>query len=67
MKNTPARPAEKVNVVVGDGFFNQEMVKNLGFGNAIYMADYYHLFDTVLPDRFGKYFIHLIPHKNSNG
>ena len=44
------------------GFFNQEMVKNLGFGNAIYMADYYHLFDTVLPDRFGKYFIHLIPH-----
>ena len=62
MKNTPARPAEKVNVVAGDGFFNQEMVKNLGFGNAIYMADYYHLFDTVLPDRFGKYFIHLIPH-----
>ena len=62
VKNTPRRPIESVNVVAGDGFFNQEMVNDLGFTNANFMTDQFDLFDSVLPDRFGKYYPHLKPH-----
>ena len=62
VKNTPNRPIENVNVVAGDGFFNEKMVNDLGFINANFIDDYFHLFDSVLPDHFGKYYPHLKPH-----
>jgi len=53
-RNSPGRPTEDVYVVAGDGFFNQKMIESFGLPNAHFVADYYHLFDTVLPDRFGQ-------------
>ena len=49
--NSPGRPTEDVYVVAGDGFFNQAMIETFGLPKAKFVADYYHLFDTVLPDR----------------
>jgi len=50
-KNSPGRPTEDVYVVAGDGFFNQAMIETFGLPKAKFIADYYHLFDTVLRDR----------------
>ena len=48
------RKREHINVVAADGILNQEKVtNNLGLPNAIYMADVFHLLDSILPKRFG--------------
>ena len=53
-RNSPGRPIKDVYVVAGDGFFNQEMMQSFGLPNARFVTDYYHLFTTLLPDRFGQ-------------
>ena len=48
------RRREDINVVAADGILNQEKVTNsLGLPNAIYMADDFHLLDSILPKKFG--------------
>ena len=55
LRNSPGRPAEDVNVVAGDGFFNQSMVHCFEFPNAKYLTGWFHLFQTGLTDRFSEY------------
>ena len=40
--------------MAGDVFFNQDMIHDIGLTNASFMADFYHLFDSVLPKKFGQ-------------
>ena len=54
LDNTNKRSRHDIHVVAADGILNQEKVSNtLGLHNAIYMADVYHLLDSVLPKQFG--------------
>ncbi len=53
-KNSPARPLSTVNVVSGDGFFDQDMVTKLGFVLAKFITDIWHLKDSGLDKLFGK-------------
>ncbi len=50
--NAPGRTFESVNVVAGDGFFNQEVVVELGFVNAKFIYDWQHLLDLGLNGMF---------------
>ena len=59
-RNSPGRSAEDVHVVAGDGFFNQAMIETFGLPKAKFVADYYHLFDTVLRDRLVQRKPHMI-------
>eukprot|EP00956_Cyclotella_meneghiniana_P040909 scaffold208956_cov35-Cyclotella_meneghiniana.AAC.1 len=52
-KYTPGRPLSEVSIVAGDEFFNQEMIEYLGFVNAKYIKDHFHLFDSGLGKKFG--------------
>ena len=54
LENTPGRRADEVNVVSGDGFFDQNMAHKLGFPSAKFVADWHHLFKDGLDDYFGK-------------
>ena len=50
LENTSKRSIHDINVVAADGVLNQEKVINtLGLPNAIYIADVYHILDSVLP------------------
>ena len=54
LENTNKRTRHDINVVAADGVLNQEKVTNtLGLPNAIFMADVYHLLDSVLSKQFG--------------
>ena len=45
---SPKRPLSEVKVVAGDGFFYQDLVRRLGFCDACYVADQWHLLDSGL-------------------
>ena len=52
--NSPKRKREKIYVVSADGFVTQDTVsEKFQMPNAIYMADQWHLFDSILMKRFG--------------
>ena len=54
LQNSKKRTNETIHVVAADGFINQDCVTNkFGLPNAIYMCDTWHLFDSILPKRFG--------------
>ena len=54
IKNSKKRTNENIHVIAADGFINQDCVTNkFGLPNAIYMCDMWHLFDSILPKRFG--------------
>jgi hypothetical protein len=55
IRNTPGRHPNEVHVFSGDGFFDQEMVRDLGFKHARYLKDWFHLLFTGLTDTFGQY------------
>lgn len=52
-KNSLGRPLASVNVVAGDGFFDQDMISDLGFTNARYVTDKRHLIESGLRNKFG--------------
>jgi len=53
-ESAPGRPLTDVNIVSGDGLFDQDMVIELGFVNARFHADQWHLLDSGLSQKFGK-------------
>ena len=54
-ESAPGRSKEDVMIVAGDGFFDQEMCNDtLGFTNAAYITDVWHLLDQGLCKLFGK-------------
>lgn len=53
-ESAPGRPLSNVNIVAGDGFFDQELITRLGFINAHYVTDQWHLLDSGLEKMFGK-------------
>ena len=53
-KNSKKRTNENIPVIAADGFINQYCVTNkFGLPHATYMCDTCHLFDSILPKRFG--------------
>ena len=59
----PNRKRKDVYVVTTDGFVTQETVTDkFELPNAIYMADRWHLLDSILPNRFGKVVFEKITH-----
>ena len=53
----PGRLLSSVMVLEGDGFFDQEMIVNLGFTNARFVMDHFHLYISPNPGlakMFGK-------------
>ena len=52
--NAPGRTLSEVIAVVADGFFDQELIRKLGFGNAYFIQDQWHLLDSGLIKFFGK-------------
>ena len=61
LDNTNKRSRHDIHVVAADGILNQEKVTNtFGLPNAVYMADVYHLLDSVLPKQFGSECYNLI-------
>ena len=54
LQHNNKRTNRDIDVVAADGILNQEKVTNsLGLPNAIYMADVFHLLDSILPKKFG--------------
>ena len=54
IENNTKRNRSDIDVVASDGILDQEKVTNcLQLPNAIFMADVYHLLDSVLPKKFG--------------
>ena len=53
-ESAPRRPLSEVNIVAGDGFFDQEMIVALGFTHANFINDQWHLLDSGLCKMFGK-------------
>ena len=43
---SPKWPLSEVKVVAEDGFFDQDLVRKLGFTNAFYVTDQWHLLDS---------------------
>ena len=55
LENNIKRTRNDIDVVVADGVLYQDKVTNsLGLPKAIFMADVYHLLDSVLPEKFGS-------------
>ena len=53
LDNNKKRSKHDIDVVAADGILDQDKVTNtLGLPNAIFMADVYHLLDSVLPKKF---------------
>ena len=55
--SAPGRPLSEVNVVAGDGFFDQDMIVEFGFVNATFIMDHFHLYISSNPGLaqiFGK-------------
>ena len=53
-KSSPGRPFTEVNAVAADGFFDQDLIVKLGFVNAQFILDQWHLLDSGLMKMFGK-------------
>ena len=53
-QHTPSRPLSSVLVVAGDSFFDPSLVTELGFTNASFVMDQWHLQDSGLEKMFGK-------------
>ena len=51
---SPHRLLADVEVMSGDGFFDQKMAWDLGFTNAKFITDQYHLINSGLSRKFGK-------------
>ncbi len=51
-KNAPGRSFESMKVVDSNGFFNQEIIFELGFTNAKFIYDRWHLLDSGLKGMF---------------
>ncbi len=51
-KNAPGRSFESMKVVASNGFFNQEIIFELGFTNAKFIYDRWHLLDSGLKGMF---------------
>ena len=47
MKMAPGRSAKKVYIVTGDGYFSQQIVNELGFTEAMFISDIYHLREAL--------------------
>ena len=62
LRSAPKRRRDEVYVVSGDGFFNNDLLASMNLPNAIFILDYFHLFDSILPKLFEKYFDHLEPY-----
>ena len=61
LEYSPLRKREEIYVVAADGAVTQESITNIyRLPNAKYMADQWHLFDSILPLRFGKYYFELL-------
>jgi hypothetical protein len=52
-ESVPGRPLSTVKIVAGDGYFDQEMIFNFGFTNAVFLMDQFHLLDSGLAEYFG--------------
>ena len=63
----PGRLKDDVLVVSGDGFFNQDTLKKWGFFQAKFIADYWHLFDSGLKNRFGSERLYRVLEHNLRG
>ena len=53
-RHAPRRPLSEVKIVPGDGFLDEEIVTRLGFINAAFVADQWHLLDSGLKKMVGK-------------
>ena len=53
-KYAPRRPLVSVNIVSGDGFFDAQVIKDLGLVNAAFIYDRHHLKGDGLEKMFGK-------------
>ena len=54
LRHNTKRKREDIHVVADDGILNQEKVaESLGLPNTTYMADVFHLLDSILPKKFG--------------
>ena len=54
LKNSKRRTNKNIHVIATDEFINQDCVTNeFRLPNATYMCDTWHLFDSILPKRFG--------------
>ena len=53
-KYATSRQLSSVQIVAADGFFDQETIIDLGFINANFIMDHWHLFDSGLLKIFGK-------------
>ena len=51
-----ARKRDEVHVISGDGFFDESVVTMFDLPKAVYIKDYFHLFDSILLDRFRSYY-----------
>ena len=61
-------PGTYVVAVTGDDFFNQEMIEEFGYANAKFITDWFHLFNSGLEQRFGKYCHQLLEsHHHAHG
>ena len=61
LDNNKKRSKYDIDVVATDGVLDQDKVTNtLGLSNAIFIADVYHLLDSVLPKKFGTECFNLI-------
>ena len=61
LDNNKKKTRHDIDVVAADGVLDQDKVTNtLGLPNAIFMADVYHLLDSVLPKKFGTECFNLI-------
>ena len=54
MEFAPGRPLDRVLVVAGDGFFDNDSIHKMGFVNANFIHDQWHLFDSGLSKNLGK-------------
>lgn len=56
------RKKNEIYAVAADGFLSQEFLERNGFENARFVLDYYHLFNDILPKKFGNYFRGIEPY-----
>ena len=55
LQNAPKRQATDIYCLAADGFVNQNMVtEDFKLPNATFILDQFHLFDSILPKRFGR-------------
>ena len=52
--SSPGHPLIDVDTVSADGFFDQALIVKLGFVNARFILDQWHLLDSGLMKMFGK-------------